>query len=100
MVGERDRAVLALQFLSARPAHGDKRVAAAVEQDDGLLAPCKCSLRFFHQGAGKKMFLTCLLKLTSHVDEFHTRERALINPLMHLDARVFALMCVMPRFEL
>src|ERR1700751_4719177 len=99
MVGQRDRAVRALQFLSARPAHDDKRVAAAVEQDDVLLAPFKCFLRFFHQGAGKKMFLTCLLKLTSHVDEFHTRERALVKPLMPLDARLFALMCVMPRFE-
>ena len=70
VVGEGDGAVLALELFAAGAAHDDKGVAAAVEQDDGLLAAIERGLRFVDEGAGEEVLLAGLLKLAAHVDEF------------------------------
>ena len=98
-MGQSDRAVFALQPLAARPAHHDKRIAAAVEQDDGLLAARERGLGLRNQTAREELLLPCLLKLLPHVDELDFRQRPLVYALRHLDQRVAAALGVVPALE-
>ena len=96
---ECDGAVLALELFTAGAADDGKGVAAAVEEDDGLLAAVESLARLVDQGAGEELLLPGLLKLAAHVDEFDFRQRAVLDAVVHLDARVFALHGVLPAFE-
>ena len=70
---ESDGAVLAFELFPASAADDSKGVAAAVEQDEGLLATVECLARLVDKGAGKKLILAGLLELAAHVDEFDFR---------------------------
>ena len=63
VIGERDGAVFALELFAAGAAHDDEGVAAAVEQDDRLLAAIERGLGFFDELAGEELLLAGLLKL-------------------------------------
>lgn len=99
VVRERDGAVLALELFAAGAADDGERVAAAVKQDNGLLAALQCSLGLLDERAREEIFLAGLLEFTTHVDELDFGQRAVHHALAQLDAAVLALCGVLPAFE-
>jgi hypothetical protein len=99
VVGERDGAILALQLFSAGAADDGEGVAAAVEQDERLLAPVQGSLRLLHKRPREELLLPRLLEFAPHIDNLDFGQRAVHDAVAHLDARVFALRGVLPAFQ-
>ena len=98
-MSESDGAVFAFQPFAAGAAHHDKGVAAAIEQDDGLLAARESGLGLRDQTAREELLLPGLLKLLPHVDQLDLGQRALVHALRHLDQRVAATLGVVPALE-
>ena len=99
VVRERDGAILALQLFSAGPADYRKRVAAAVEQNQRLLAAIQRLARLLHQRARKKLLLPRLLKLAPHVDQLDGGQRAIHHAVAHFDQLVPAQHRVLPALQ-
>ena len=55
--------------------------------------------RLVHERTGEELFLAGLLKLAPHVDEFNFRQGAILDAIIHLDARVLALHGVLPALK-
>ena len=91
--------LLALELFSAGAAHGDEGVAAAIEQDHGLLAAVEGGLSFADQEAGEELFLAGLLEFDAHVDEFDGGQGAVDDALGHGDALVLAGLGILPALE-
>ena len=86
-------------FCAAGAADHREGIAAAVEQNDRLLAAFERLARLLDQRAREELFLPGLLKLAAHVDQFDFGQRAVLDAIVHLDARVFALHRVLPAFK-
>ena len=99
MVGEGDGAVLALQLFSAGAADDGEGVAAAIEQDQRLLAAIESRLGLLDERAGKELLLACLLKFAAHVDQLDLGQRAVHHAVAHLDALILARRRVLPAFK-
>ncbi len=96
---ERDGAVLAFELFAAGAAHHGKRVAAPVEQNQRLLAALQRRLGLLHQRSRKELVLARLLELAAHVDQLHLGQRPVHHAVAQFDARVLALLRILPAFE-
>ena len=96
VVGHRDSAVLALNLLSAAPAHHHGRISAAIQQQDHLLATINRELSLLNQLPRKNMFLPGLTKLRTHIYQFHGGQWPLHHALPYLDTHVSSLVCIGP----
>src|ERR1039458_417230 len=88
VVGERNGAILALQLFSAGPAEDSEGVAAAVEQDERLLAAFERLAGLVHKRPREELLLAGFLELLPHVDDFDFGQRAIHDAVAHIDARV------------
>ena len=71
VIGQGERAVDALNALAAGAAGHEARKAAAVQQDDGLLAVLEALAERFQEFAGEGGLLAGLEELLPHVDQLH-----------------------------
>src|SRR6202030_3265941 len=95
-MGKSDGAILALQFFAAGAAEYSKRISAPVEQDDGLLATIDSGLCPLQQNTGKDALLPGLLELEAHINQVHHRQWPLVDPLRHLNQRIFSRLRIAP----
>ena len=99
VIGQRDSAIAALHALAAGAAQHHRRVSAAVEQDNRLLAALQPRSYFFAQAAGKNLFLAGMLECLPHVHQLDARHGALFHPLRQFDQFVAALLRVVKRLQ-
>ena len=99
VVGERDGAVLAFEFLAAGAAEDDRGISAAVEQDHDLLFAVEPLFYFGGEFARDDLLMAGLLELLAHVDDFDFGQRALFYAIGQFDQRIFIFLCVEIRLQ-
>ena len=99
VVGHGDGAVFALDLFATGAAEDGEGVAAAVEEDDDLLAAVDGGLGFGDELAGEDVFAGGLAELGAHVDEFDGGQGAVHDAGEHLDALVASALGVGPGLE-
>ncbi len=97
--GERDVAVRAVDALAARAAEHEARIAAAVEEDDGLLAARVRLLDGFEQLGREDFGLALRLERHAHVHDLRARHRASGDAAGELQVAVLALPRVLVRLK-
>ncbi len=99
VMGERDGAVLAFEFLAAGAAENDGGISAAVEQDHDLLFAVEALFDFGSEFARDDLLLAGFLEFLAHVDDFDFGQRALLDTIGEFDERVFVLLRVEIRLQ-
>src|SRR5947209_15955433 len=88
MKGHGNRAVLALQRLTAGTAEHDGRIPAAIQQDHCLLAALKALSDFLNELAREYLVSAGLLEFKAHVHQLDFRKRPALHALRELDQPV------------
>ena len=91
VMGERDGAVLAFEFLAASAAQDDGRISAAVEQHHDLLFAVEALSDFGRQLARDDLLVAGFLELLAHVDDFDFGQRTLLDAVGQFDQRILVL---------
>src|SRR5437868_1970444 len=99
MIGQRHRAVNALDALATGAARDKTGKAAAVEQHHGLLAAVQTLAQRFDQPARECGLLARFEKFLAHVDELDAREGTFFNALREFEQRIFAAVNVVAALE-
>ena len=99
VISQRDGAIAALNALAAGPAQHHRRISAAIQKNDRLLASLQTRSHFFAQATGKNLFFAGLLEFLPHIHQFDARHGALLHSLRQLDQLVAALLRVVERLQ-
>jgi hypothetical protein len=99
MIGKRDRAIHALQPLTASPAGDDARKTAPVQQQHGLLAVVQTFTHRVQQRARKRGLFAGFQKLAPHVDDGDGRHGPLLDAPRQLQTRVLPALGVVAAFQ-
>ena len=97
--GERDTAAPALDGLAAIWADERARMAAAIEEEDRLLAPLETLADAVGQLAREDVLALEVEHLAAHVDDAERGHRAVVDALGHRVQDVAARLRVLPRLE-
>src|SRR3982751_4589468 len=92
VMGKGNGTIAALELFTAGTAQDDWRISAAIEQYHGLLVSLKAQPDLFDELARDDLLVAGFLKLLPHVDEFHFRQRPLLDPIGHFDECVAMLL--------
>src|SRR5262249_13667844 len=99
MVCQSNRAVAALNSLTACATEYDRRVSPTVEQHNHLFRPAQALLDLIQQPARKNLLFPGLLEFVAHVHQLDFRQRTLLHAFSQFDERVFAALAVVVGFK-